>query len=119
AEAYLGALQAQTLGRVAKATLDQLDGDLQHAKILLAAGTLQQVDVLRLDAERARVEQQLLQADTTALGARRRLAMLLGLPDGTELALVDIDTTPPPLPWTEDEAVARARRDRADARVAE
>jgi outer membrane protein TolC len=45
--------------------------------------------------------------------------MLLGLPDGTELALVDIDTTPPALPWTEDEAVAHARRDRADARVAE
>jgi outer membrane protein len=119
AEAYLGSLQAQTLGRVAKATLDQLDGDLQHAKILLAAGTLQQVDVLRLDAERARVEQQLLQADTTALEARRRLAMLLGLPDGTELALVEIDTTPPALPWSEDEAVARARRDRPDAKVAE
>jgi outer membrane protein TolC len=119
AEAYLGALQATTLGQVARSTLQQLDADLQHAKILLQAGTLQQVDVLRLDVERARVEQQLLQADTAALGARRRLALLLGLPDGTELALVEIDTTPPPLPWTEDEAVARARRDRADARVAE
>jgi len=119
AEAYLGALQARTLGQVAQATLQQLDGDLQHAKVLLAAGTLQQVDVLRLEAERARIEQQGLQADTNALGARRRLALLLGLPDGTELALVDIDTAPPALPWTEDEAVARARRDRADARVAE
>lgn len=119
AEAYLGALQARTLGQVAQATLQQLDADLQHARILLQAGTLQRVDVLRLEVERARVEQQLLQADTTALGARRKLAMLLGLPDGTELALVDIDTTPPALPWTEDEAVAHARRDRADARVAE
>src|SRR5262249_2364689 len=118
AEAYLSALQAQTLGQVAQATLQQLDGDLQHAKGLQKAGTLQQVDVLRLEAERARIEQQGLQADTNALGARRRLALLLGLPDGTELALVDIDTTPPDLPWTEDEAVARARRDRADARVA-
>jgi outer membrane protein len=119
AEAYLGALQARTLGQVAQATLSQLDADLQHARILLQAGTLQRVDVLRLDVEHARVEQQLLQADTAALGARRKLAMLLGLPDGTELALVDIDTTPPPLPWTEDDAVARARRDRADARVAD
>ncbi|HEX2690214.1 MAG TPA: TolC family protein [Kofleriaceae bacterium] len=119
AETYLAALQAQTLGQIARITLDQLDGDLQHAKVLLAAGTLQQVDVLRLDAERARVEQQLLQADTTALGARRRLAMLLGLPDGTELSLVDIDTTPPELPWSEDDAVARARRDRSDVKVAE
>jgi outer membrane protein TolC len=119
AEAYLGALQARTLGQVAQASLQQLEGDLQHAKILLAAGTLQRVDVLRLEAERARVEQEVLQEETDALGARRRLALLLGLPDGTELGLVDIDTTPPALAWTEDEAVARARRDRADARVAE
>jgi outer membrane protein len=119
AEAYLGALQARTLGQIARATLSQLDADLQHAKVLLQAGTLQQVDVLRLDAERARIEQQQLTADTTALGARRRLAMLLGFPDGTELALVDVDTTPPALPWTEEEAVARARRDRSEARVAE
>jgi len=119
AEAYLGALQARTLGQIARTSLQQLDADIQHAKVLLQAGTLQQVDVLRLDAERARIEQQLLSADTTALGARRRLAVLLGLPDGTELALVDIDTAPPPLAWTEDDAVARARRDRAEARVAE
>jgi outer membrane protein len=118
AQAYLGALQARTLGQVAQATLQQLDADLQHAKILLQAGTLQRVDVLRLEVERARVEQQLLQADTTALEARRRLARLLGMPDGTELALAEIDTTPPPLAWTEDEAVLRARRDRADVRVA-
>jgi outer membrane protein len=119
AATYLAALQARTLGQVAQATLQQLDADLQHAKILLQAGTLQRVDVLRLEVERARIEQQLLQADTMALGARRKLALLLGLPDGTELALVDIDTTPPALAWTEDEAVVRARRDRADARAAE
>ena len=118
AEAYLSALQARTLGQVAAATLGQLDGDLQHARTLLQAGTLQQVDVLRLEAERARIEQQALQAETQALGARRRLARLLALPDGSELALVDIDTTPPALPWNEDEAVARARRDRAELRGA-
>ena len=60
AEAYLAALQARMLGQVAAATLQQLDGDLQHARTLLQAGTLQQVDVLRLEAERARVEQQAL-----------------------------------------------------------
>ncbi len=57
AEAYLGALQAKTLTQVAQATLEQLDADLQHARILLQAGTLQQVDVLRLEAEHARIEQ--------------------------------------------------------------
>jgi outer membrane protein len=119
AETYLGALQARTLREVAVSTVQQLDANLKHAKVSVQAGTLQRVDVLRLEAERARVEQQILQADATALGARRRLAMLLGLPDGTELALAEIDTTPPPMPGTEDEAVARARRDRSEARIAE
>jgi len=119
AEAYIDALQARTLGEVARASLTQLDADLRHAQLLLEAGTLQRVDVLRLDVERAKLEQQLLQADTAALGARRRLALLLGLGDGAELALVDIDTTPPALAWSEDDAVARARRDRADVRVAD
>jgi outer membrane protein len=119
AEAYLGALQAQALVEVAATTLQQLDANLRHARILLAAGTLQRVDVLRLEVEHARVEQQLLQSQTAALGGRRRLALLLGLPDGGELALVAIDTTPPALGFSEDEAVARARRDRADVRVAE
>ena len=119
AEAYLDALQSRTLGQVAAGTLQQLDADLQHAKLLVAAGTLQKVDVLRLEVERARVEQQGLQAETAGLGARRRLALLLGLPDGSELALVDIDTAPPALAWSEDDAVARARRDRAEARSAE
>ena len=118
AEAYLAALQARTLGQVAAATLQQLDGDLGHARVLLQAGTLQQVDVLRLEAERARAEQQVLQVETQALGARRRLARLLGLPDGSELALIDIDTAPPELPCAEDEAVVRARRDRAELRGA-
>jgi outer membrane protein TolC len=119
AEIYLGVLQADALAQVAAATQHQLDGDLQRARQLLAAGTLQRVDVLRLEVERARVEQQRLQAETAALSARRRLALLLGLPDGTELALADVDTTPPELAWSEDQAVARARGDRAELRAAE
>jgi outer membrane protein TolC len=118
AAAYLGALQAKTLAQVARSTLQQLDADLQHAKIMVSAGTMQNVDVLRLEVERARVEQQLLQADSTALGARRALASLLALPDGTELTLVEVDTTPPPLAWSESAAVEQARRERAELRVA-
>ncbi|HEX3479004.1 MAG TPA: TolC family protein [Kofleriaceae bacterium] len=123
AETYLAALQASALAQVAAATEHQLDGDLQRARQLLAAGTLQRVDVLRLEVERARVEQQGLQAETAAASARGRLGLLLGLPDGTELALADVDTTPPELASTEAEAendaVARARRDRAELHAAE
>lgn len=87
--------------------------------MLLQGGTLQKVDVLRLEVEHARVEQQRLETQTAGLAARRRLALLLGLPDGTELVLADVDTTPPALAWTEDEAAARARRDRAELRAAQ
>jgi outer membrane protein len=118
AEAYLAALQARTLGEVAAATLQQLDADLQHARVLVQGGMLQRVDVLRLEAEHARVEQQRLGAETSALAARRRLGRLLGLPDGSELALDDVDTAPPALPFGEDEAVARARGGRAEPRAA-
>src|SRR5882672_7718786 len=62
AEAYLGALLAQTLAQVAAQTLQQLDADLQHARALLQVGALQRVDVLRLEVEQARVEQQQLEA---------------------------------------------------------
>ncbi|MEZ4364142.1 MAG: TolC family protein [Kofleriaceae bacterium] len=119
AAAYLGALQAQTLAQVAAGTQQQLEADLQQAKILVRGGALPQVDVLRLEVERARAEQQRLQSESAALGARRALASLLGLPDGTELTLVEIDASAPPLGVTEDEAVAQARRDRAQARVAD
>ena len=118
AEAYLGSLQAQTLGKVAAATLQKLDADLEHGKLLVAAGALQAVDVLRIEVEHARIEQQALEAEASSLDGRRRLALLLGLPDGAALALVELDTAPPQLAWTEDDAVLRARRDRAEARVA-
>jgi outer membrane protein TolC len=118
AEAYLAALQARTLGEIAAVTLQQLDADLQHARALVQGGMLQRVDVLRLEAEHARIEQQRLAAETSALAARRGLARLLGLPDGSELALADVDTAPPVLALGEDEAVARARAGRAESRAA-
>lgn len=118
AESYLAALQARTLGEIAATTLQQLDADLQHARTLVQGGMLQRVDVLRLEAEHARVEQQRLAAQTDALAARRRLGHLLGLPDGGELALADVDTAPPALALSEDEAVARARAGRAELRAA-
>ena len=55
AETYLAALQASALAQVAASTQHQLDGDLQRARQLLAAGTLQRVDVLRLEIGRAHV----------------------------------------------------------------
>lgn len=118
AAAYLEALEATALAEVAVTTLRQLDAAQRHARALITAGTLQAVDALRIDVERAVVEQQRLAAEAAALAARRSLGLLLGVPDGSELALVALDLTPPELPWTEDAAVARAGAQRPERRGA-
>jgi outer membrane protein len=118
AAAYLGALEARALAGVAEAGLAQLAGALLQARAQVRAGALQPLDVLRLEAEYARVEQQRLKAETVALGARRQLASLLGLPDGTSLELVELDAAAPPLVITEDEAVRRALRAHPELRSA-
>ncbi len=118
AEAYLGALQLRTLREIADTSVKQLDANLELVRKLRAADVLSDLDILRLEASRDQALQSALDAEVGAETARRGLALLLGLPDGTNLELVDIDTTPPELSWTEDEAVELARRQRPEARVA-
>lgn len=121
AEAYLTALQAHTLSGVAASTLQQFAADLQHAQLLLPAGTLQRVDVLRLEVERAGLEQQICRSVRPDLAARgppparaaARPARRHRARAGRHLyraARAAVDR---------GRGVARARRDRAAARVAE
>ena len=119
AEAYLGALQAATLRDVAQTSVTQIEANLTRAEALEAAGILFDVDLLRLQAQRDALIQQVLEAQSTYDVARRGLALLLGLPDGTELELAPVDTSPPAVPGTEAEAAAAARRKRPELRAAE
>ena len=119
AEAYLQVLQLKTLQEVAQASVTQLDANLAQARALKEAGILFDVDLLRIEAQIASVQQQLLEAEVGAETARHVLALLLGLPQDTELELAPVDTTPPPLPWTADEAVAKAQGQRPETRAAE
>lgn len=118
AEAYLGALQARTLRDVATTSVTQIEANLERARALRTAGVLFDVDVLRLEATRAQLRQQVLEAEVGAETARRGLAFLLGLADGVALELVDVDTSPPALSWTEDQAVAAAVGKRPETRLA-
>ncbi len=119
AEAYLGALQARQLRDVAATSIAQVDASLARVKALIAGGIRDDVDRLRLEAARAGLVQQGFEAEVAAETARRGLSLLLGLPDGTELELVDVDPTPPPLGWTEADAVAAAKVRRPDVRIVE
>lgn len=117
AETYLGALQTRTLQAIAETSVQQIEANLVRARALREAGILFDVDVLRLEAQRDSLLQQALEAQVGAETARRGLSLLLGLPDGTELELVDVDTQPPPLP-PEADAIAAARRQRPEIRAA-
>jgi outer membrane protein len=117
-EAYLNALQTDTLREVSETSVKQLEADLVKIRALRDAHILADVDVLRLEAARDQAQAGALEAEVAGRTARRGLALLLDLPDGTELALAPVDTTPPPLGWTEDEAVTLARRQRPELRVA-
>lgn len=117
AELYISALQLVTLREVAQTSVTQLEANLKQAKALKDAGILFDVDILRIEAQIAALEQQVLEAEVGAETTLRALALQLGLPDGTELELAPVDTDPPALPWSEDDAVARAKRQRPEARA--
>jgi OMF family outer membrane factor len=119
AEAYITVLQLGTLREVAQTSVTQLQANLKQAQALKDAGILFDVDLLRIEAQIAALEQQVLEAEAGAETAKRGLALLLGLPDGTELELAPVDTAPLPLPWTEDDAVARAKAQRPEAKAAD
>jgi outer membrane protein len=118
AETYLSALEVETLREVAAISVAQIEANLVQVRALRGADLMSDVDVLRLEAQRDQIRQQVLEASVGAKTARRGLVVLLGLPASTDLDLAPVDLTPPELRWTEDEAIARARR-RPEARAAE
>lgn len=119
AEAYITVLQLGTLREVAQVSVTQLEANLVQAKALKDAGLMFDVDLLRIEAQIAAMQQQVLEAESGAEIARRALAVQLGLPDGTELELAPVDTTPPVVAWTEEDAVALARKQRPEHKAAD
>jgi outer membrane protein TolC len=118
AEAYLGALQAQTLRDLAAASVTQLEADLRRIRALRDGNVLADVDVLRVEAARDQAQAGVLEAESGTATALRGLTLLLDLPDGTALELAPVATDPPAIEWTEEEAVAAAARQRPELRVA-
>jgi outer membrane protein TolC len=113
AQAYLATLQVTAAAEIAGSSVTQVAAQLERARVLAAGDVLERVDVMRLEAALAMVQQQAAAAASGAVQARRQLAFTMGLPATTELEVVDdFPTDPGPPLWTEDRAVelARARR---------
>jgi len=105
ARAFLGSLQARALRDIATESISQLDAQLEQARALASVGSLDQVDVMRLDAAKASAEQQLAAMDAAVHDADEGLLFILGMP--LETALQPVDNFPQTLqPPSVDETQA-------------
>ncbi len=89
AKAFLGSLQARALRDIATQSISQLDAQLKQAQALASVGSLDQVDVMRLDAAKASAEQQLAEMEAAVHDADEGMLLILGMPLETEVQPVD------------------------------
>lgn len=119
AEGYVRVLQSEALRAITARTISQIEAQITRARALAAAGTLSNVDVLRLEAALARARQDSLRAASGDTTARHGLVLALGLPGETVLTVTDaFPQEPPSIPWNEDQAIEAARRNRPELAAA-
>jgi outer membrane protein len=82
-ESYYRLLQAERLGDVAVASVDQLNAQLRQANSFHDNGTVSRDDVLRAQLAVANAQQRRISAQARVTLDRVRLAMLMGLPPNT------------------------------------
>jgi outer membrane protein len=119
AQAFLGALQARAALEIGQKSLEQIEAQLERARVLERGGVLGRVNVLRLESARDTARQGVLKAQAGAATAVRALALAIGLPADQPLDVRDDLPDPPPRPgWDEEAAVAAAARNRPELRAA-
>lgn len=119
AEAYLRVLGARAQREVAHRSVRDLRQELDRAITFRQAESSTDIDVLRFRAAKAAADQAALRADAAVHVAQANLVTLLGLPDGTELALADdLPAAPPALAQTLAEAQRRALATRPELATA-
>jgi outer membrane protein len=118
AEAYLAALRAQAASTVAHQSVTTLTAELERARNLRAADTLNDIDVLRLQSAKAAADQFAVRADTAVQEAAARLGLAVGLTGGEEVEVVDdLPTDPPDLAMPAADAEQRALAARPELRA--
>lgn len=109
AEAYLKVLSAQAQREVAHRSVSDLQQELDRAITFRKAESTTDIDVLRFRSAKAAADQAALRADAAVQVAEAGLVTLLGLPEGTQLALSDdLPPTPPALSQSLEDAQRRA-----------
>jgi outer membrane protein len=121
AEGYVLVLLARAGGDIAALRAEQLTAQLERARALVEGGVLQPVDVMRLEAAHASATQDSIRSRSQATLAAASLALILGMPAGQSIDVVDgfpAEPGPPPAdPADLDEARNLALESRPDLAV--
>jgi outer membrane protein TolC len=117
AEAYIRLLQTRAAQSIADAARAQIQAQLDRARILLEGGVLQRVDVMRLEAAVAAARLREIEAGKAARVVEANLALLLGWPRGTAIAVSDRFPEQPKPATTPDGSAVRGRPDLAASRL--
>lgn len=118
AAGYLGLLQADAAVTIAESSVDQVQAQLDRARVLKEGGLLETVDVMRLEAALAAVRQQRILAKKASRIAQASLTLVLGLPSGTRIAARDDFPAEPKLySISSAQAIREARAARPDLKA--
>jgi outer membrane protein len=107
--AYFSVLANTELSRVATDRLKRADEQLGLARVRVQAGEAIASDSLQLLLEVSRARLAVLSSDSAIVSSRLRLGRMIGLASAVDAAPVDT-AKPPPLPITQEEAIAEMRR---------
>lgn len=112
-EGYFQALAAESVLKVARATLDLRRLTLRQVSALARSALRSTVDVSFAEVNVSQAELDLYRAENDAQAAHARLSAAMGYPRDQLFSLVD-ERLPSPLPPDADSLIAEAGRDRPD-----
>jgi outer membrane protein TolC len=115
--AYFAVLASRELARVATDRVKRAEEQLVLARVRVVAGEAIASDSLQLVLELNRARLTLLRQDSAVAASRYQLGSRIGLSGPADAAVVDT-TEPPPLPFTEEQAVAELRQRGPDVEAA-
>jgi outer membrane protein TolC len=115
--AYFAVLAAHELSRVADERLKRAQEQFGIARVRVSAGEAIASDSLQLLLEASRAQLDILTRDSALAASRLRLGRRIGLDGPAEAAPLDT-VKPPPLPFTQEEAIAEMRRRGPDIEAA-
>jgi outer membrane protein TolC len=106
--AYYSVLANRDLSKVASDRLKRAEAQLGIARVRVQAGEAIASDSLQLLLEASRARLAVLSSDSGVVTSRLRLGRLIGISGPADAAPIDT-AKPPPLPMTEEQAIAEMR----------